>query len=504
MAQAKVILSHCDAYDPDRIRQLVRAGLQALDLTPTGRTMVKPNLVIALRRVFENAHTRPEVVDGVLGALRDRAGASLEDLSVGERGGITMPTRMIFKEAGYPAVVRKHGVRKVFFDECTQVPFELEHPDRLRDLIFVPQPVVETDFFVNLPKFKAHPWTTVTFGAKNYIGIQDDRHRLIDHDHRLDEKVADLQEVIQPQFLCVDAVSAGQDRMLTPVPYPLHLLIMGNNQVAVDTVCCHIIGVDPMSVDHIRLCGERGYGPLDLKDIEVSGDVTLAEAQRRGRKFRVGLIRVEDYFADSPITALSGPPPSDHAEGGCDYCWGGCPGALEEAIEIIRTFQPTVYDKMRPLTIVFGAYDGPIEPEEGEKVVFMGDCSTWKGTLRGEQVDIPSLYVRREHKDPHHATTTDIFVKMAKVYWSMFKQRKSPWLRIPGCPVSVAEQVLAIASYGRTANPYFAPRTVVPFALGWTSWRIVQFLRAITGKKYQTAELPAPASGGELPPPDDS
>ena len=52
MAQAKVILSHCDAYDPDRIRQLVRAGLQALDLTPTGRTMVKPNLVIALRRVF--------------------------------------------------------------------------------------------------------------------------------------------------------------------------------------------------------------------------------------------------------------------------------------------------------------------------------------------------------------------------------------------------------------------------------------------------------------------
>ena len=45
---------------------------------------------------------------------------------------------------------------------------------------------------MNCPKFKAHPWTTVTFSMKNYIGIQDDRHRLIDHDHRLNEKIAEL------------------------------------------------------------------------------------------------------------------------------------------------------------------------------------------------------------------------------------------------------------------------------------------------------------------------
>ena len=51
-----------------------------------------------------------------------------------------------------------------------------------------------------MPKFKSHPWTTVTFSIKNYIGIQDDRHRLIDHDHRLNEKVADLQHIIQPQL----------------------------------------------------------------------------------------------------------------------------------------------------------------------------------------------------------------------------------------------------------------------------------------------------------------
>ena len=57
---------------------------------------------------------------------------------------------------------------------------------------------------------------------KNYIGIQDDRHRMIDHDHRLDEKIADLQEVIQPRLVALDAIVAGQRSMLTPAPFNLN------------------------------------------------------------------------------------------------------------------------------------------------------------------------------------------------------------------------------------------------------------------------------------------
>ena len=54
---------------------------------------------------------------------------------------------------------------------------------------------------------------------------------------------------------------------------------MGNNQVAFDAVCCNIIGVDPNTVDHIRLAAEHGFGTIDLEKIEITGDVTLEEAQ---------------------------------------------------------------------------------------------------------------------------------------------------------------------------------------------------------------------------------
>src|SRR5271166_704433 len=55
----RVIIRHCDAYDVDRIRAIVRDGLRELGLVPKGRTLVKPNLVAAGEQ-FPHAFTRPE------------------------------------------------------------------------------------------------------------------------------------------------------------------------------------------------------------------------------------------------------------------------------------------------------------------------------------------------------------------------------------------------------------------------------------------------------------
>src|SRR5262249_10177682 len=157
------------------------------------------------------------------------------------------------------------------------------------------------------------------------------------------EKIADLQYIIQPQFLVIDAITAGEGRMLTPKPFPLKLVIMGNNQVAFDAVCCSIIGVRARDVEHIRLAEDRGVGTTDPSKIQIGGDVRLEEAQKRAKGFEVGLVRVEKYFEGSAITAYAGAPPEAEKT---DYCWGGCPGAIEEAIEILR-----LYDKNADATM---------------------------------------------------------------------------------------------------------------------------------------------------------
>lgn len=480
---AKVILRHCEDYDVETIRRIVREGMEELGLQPRGRTLCKPN-VVASGDLFEHAHTRVEFMEGVLLALRDRdrGRQQMSELAVGERCGITIPTRNAFDGAGYDPMLARLGVRRYCFEEEQQVEIPLRHEGRLRDYVFTPEPVAKADFFVNCPKFKSHPWTTVTFSMKNYIGIQDDRHRLIDHDHRLNEKVADLQYIVQPQFVVIDAIIAGEGRMLTPIPFPLKMIIMGNNQPAFDAVCCAIIGVDAKDVEHIRLASERGFGPIDLARIEITGDVTLAEARDRGRGFKVGLVRVEKYFEGTAITAYAGPPPESERTG---YCWGGCPGAVEEAIEVLRLFDKECDAKMPRLHVVFGDYQGRIDAKSGEKVLFIGDCATWKGELGGELVQIRSVYKDRSTKDPHVAKHDDLYAKMLSVTAKLAGARGKSYLRLEGCPVSVAEQVLALVSLGGLKNPYFRGRDIVRFNKAYLQWKMSTAASRLRGVPYQ-------------------
>jgi len=476
-AKPTVILRSCTSYDVETIRAIIREGLEELGLRPFGRTLVKPNLVAA-GPLFPYAYTRPEFGEGVLRALRDVGSSSMTELAAGERCGITVPTRVAMKESGWDDMLAKVDVKRYCFEEEQQVEIPLSHPNRLRDYLFTPEPVARADFFVNCPKFKAHPWTTVTFSLKAYIGIQDDRHRLIDHDHKLDEKIADLQHIIQPSFIAIDAITAGEGRMLTPTPFPLGMIIMGNSQVAFDAVCCNIIGVDPRSVPHIRLAEEHGFGTTDLAQIKISGDVTLDAARARAKGFKVGLIRVEKYFEGTNITAYAGPPPE--AEAG-DYCWGGCPGAIEEAIEILRVFDKDTDAKMPKLHVVFGNYQGGIDAKPGEKVIFIGDCATWKGELGGKLVEIKNIYKDRSTLDPHTIKSQDIFAKLATAKGKL----RGDVIRLEGCPVSVAEQVLALVSVGGLKNPYYDRENMMTFGRAYLGWKARVTLNRLQRKRYQ-------------------
>ncbi|RLC70061.1 MAG: DUF362 domain-containing protein, partial [Chloroflexi bacterium] len=119
-----IIIRFCESYDVPTIRKIIREGLDELDLRPHGRTLVKPNLVVS-GDMFPHAYTRAEFIEGVLLALRDRDDGEMTELAVGERCGITVPTRQVFREAGYDDMLRRLGVRRYCFEEEQQVEIPL-------------------------------------------------------------------------------------------------------------------------------------------------------------------------------------------------------------------------------------------------------------------------------------------------------------------------------------------------------------------------------------------
>ncbi len=474
----KVLIMKCDEYDPGRIAGILKEGMAELAVAPRGRTILKPNCVLAHKELFPHAFTRAEFLEGVVMAMKEM-GIDIRDLSVGERSGITIPTRFCFKQAGYQEVLKRHGVNASYFDEVKQVPVALTRSENLRDTIFIPKPVADCDFLVNLPKFKAHPWTRLTLSLKNYIGIQDDRHRLLDHNSYLEHKIADLQDAKPSSFIAVDAIVAGQNMMLTPSPFPMGAIVMGTNSCAVDTVCCHMVNVEPRDVIHLRYASERGLGPIDLGEIQVRGDFPIEMVQEKTRGFEFCFDRVDNYFRENRgIECTVGKFPEAHSP---DYCWGGCPGALQEAMHIYRQYYPDVDQRMGRLRLVMGEVDGPLDLDDDERVIFVGDCCKWEGQIDGKKVVISGGYKDPLAADPTKTKSNDMVLKIMGAVLHSTMHRRSRYIHAKGCPVSVGQHVNYISAFAKLPNVNFDRRMVVGVNVAYWQMRFHRFMNRLFG-----------------------
>ncbi len=457
----KVLIMKCQDYDPVKIAEIIDYGMKELGIKPEGNILLKPNTVIAHQELFPNAFTRMEFIDGVISAVKKNS-ENVKKIVLGERSGITIPTRFTFRNAGYHKVIKKHKIKAAYFDEEKQVPMDIQAKGRLRNRMFFPESIVNCDFLINLPKFKAHPWCRLTLSLKNFIGIQDDRHRLVDHNTFLEHKIADLQEAIQPRFIAIDAISAGQKMMLTPDPFPMGAIVMGTNSCAVDTVGCHMVNVNPKDLIHLKFASERGYGPMDIKEIDVGGDFPLKEVQKKAADFQFCLERVDSYFKGTKLKCTVGSFPEKHSQ---DYCWGGCPGALQEAIHMTRTIVPSVENNMKKIRYVVGKVEGPLNLEKDESVIFAGDCTSWQGEIDGKEIKIESRYKSPGEVDETKTRSNDMLVKLVSALSNLAKNMGKRYIRAEGCPVSVGDHIHYLSFKGGFKNINFSPRLVFPYIL---------------------------------------
>jgi hypothetical protein len=139
--------------------------------------------------------------------------------------------------------------------------------------------------------------------------------------------------------------------------------------------------------------------------------------------------------------------------------------------------------KMARLHVVFGKYAGGIDAKPGEKVIFIGDCADWKGQINGKPIEIKNVYKDRSTLDPHTITSEDIFAKLASAKGKL----AGDVVRLEGCPVSVAEQVLALVDAAPgVKNPYLDRANMMTFARAYLGWKGRVAINKLQRKRYQT------------------
>jgi len=352
----KVYIAEQSDYNVREITEKVKGILDRDGFSVSGKSVfLKPSFVYPARPPLNRAvNTQPEVVGGVARALRDLGAKKVwvgEDCLVGasQCGFTSMGVLPFIKGVAEPLYLQDEERVKVSVDN----PF-------VEDSFMMPKKLMDADLFISLPKLKVNMYATITLSVKNHMGLILGRDRLTNHHYNIHKKIADLYRTRMPDFIIADAVLAGECQgPMHAEPSPLNVLVAGRNGPAVDTVCCRLMGFDPMEVEHIRLIHELGLGPADLSEIELEGKELLETRSRT-------LVRPRTDFEDYH--------PSVRFITGTELaCPEGCVGMIRGSLD--RWAHTNRWKPLKGYTFIVGK---PVEiPKDinRRKTFIIGDCA---------------------------------------------------------------------------------------------------------------------------------
>ncbi len=353
----KVTIFDRPGYEVEAVREQCRRAMEQDGLDIGGRRVfVKPSFVYPARPPLNRAvNTQPEVVGGVVRALRDLGAA---EVMVGEDC-LAGPSECGFLAMGVLPFMRGFA-DPVYLRDEERVEVKVEDA-LVEDSFSMPKKLMDADLFVSLPKLKVNMYAAVTLSVKNHIGLLLQAERLTNHHYNIHKKIADLYRARVPDYVIVDAVAAGEGQgPMHAEPSPLNVILAGANGVAVDAVSCRLMGFEPLEIDHLRYLHEKGLGPVDLAEIELEGAELLAERSRR-------LLR--------PVTHFEGFHHSIRFFTGHELCCPeGCLGMIRGTLD--RWAQVQRWKPIKGLNFIVGkpVTDAPADLP-GNKTFVIGDCA---------------------------------------------------------------------------------------------------------------------------------
>ena len=368
----KVIIRRCETYDVAIIEDMIQEGMEELEENPKGKILIKPNVVFSTP-VVKSAYTHPSVIEAAVNVLRRMNAGS--EISIGESGGMAIPTRLFFHHAGYSRMAKRLGVPLRDFNEERWVRIRLARA-KWHKTMLAAKSLYEANYRIWMPKLKFHNACQITNAIKLNVGILTHKERMLYHDDRLNEKIVDLLEVGYPNLIVSDAIEIGHGSEFAPYLYHLGAILVANDPLAIDMVAARILNYQPEEVGHLVEARERGYGTLDLRDIEVKGDVTIEELSDKTSRIETPYSVTWDVQkVKSPVKFYPGINPESGRR-----CAGGCLNALAGSLATSELYYPGLVASLKGMGIVIGYYRGDVV-HPGEKVALIGSCAGVEGKL---------------------------------------------------------------------------------------------------------------------------
>jgi uncharacterized protein (DUF362 family)/Pyruvate/2-oxoacid:ferredoxin oxidoreductase delta subunit len=278
-----VMLAACPDYAAvPRALDALLAGLGGMGrfVKPGQSVLIKPNL-LSDHAPEEAVTTHPEVVR----ALVRRVRAEGAHPWVADSPANATDLRRVWERTGIEALCREEAVPLVNLEKAGSVTFEDEG---LRYTLA--RPVLEAHAVINVPKVKTHVLTGLTGAVKNLYGAvpgfqKTACHKRYPRPADFGRLLVAIHRRVRPALSVADGVVGMEGNGPSAgVPVPLGVLAGSADAVALDTVLCGLLGLNPEKVVHLALAARAGQGVADRAAIRIEGDGQSALAPRAYRR----------------------------------------------------------------------------------------------------------------------------------------------------------------------------------------------------------------------------
>ena len=286
LATISNVRSYSDAFD--NISKAI--GLIGLTkLKSNSSVVIKINLCAA-RTADTGTITHPLFLDGALHYLRENF-ANLK-ISVVESDATVVIADKFVVWLGIQPILDKWGAQFINLSRIKSVLQNIK--GRYFKEIPVPEIFHKCDYFINMPKLKTNPMSTITCCLKNVFGCLPNADKNIYHP-KLDDVITDINTTIHTDLALVDGIIAmgGSQGPSYGVPIPLNAVICSEDPVAVDSYGARLMGFNPWFIAHIRKSADSKVGSMKY---HLIGD-KLGRIDFETNKFEMWMLKLGGSLA---------------------------------------------------------------------------------------------------------------------------------------------------------------------------------------------------------------
>jgi uncharacterized protein (DUF362 family) len=242
------------------VKEIKNSISEALDLIdfelkgPVKSVAIKPNLCYYWDAATGYT-TDARVVAGVIDYVREKCGFNV-NIKVVEADASAMRTKYAFPILGYEKLAEEKKVELFNLSEDSLEEKKV-HVNQREISFKVPQMLLKTDLFINVPKLKIMRATKITCAMKNIFGCIGVPRKVVYHSY-LDEAIVGINKILRPHLTIVDGLVA-----LGRFPVKLGLIMASVDPFSVDWVASQIMGYNPSKVRFLKVAMKEEFGNLN-------------------------------------------------------------------------------------------------------------------------------------------------------------------------------------------------------------------------------------------------